>query len=174
LEIRKIVTNRYEIALMPPEYEEPGYFDRLETRATRVTLKDGEIAYLPNFKNKKDMKVLKMLAKPDGVATREICEELNVKRNAAVNYLNIPPYYRYSKKSGGERGNETVWYLTSFRGTRLVGDEFRGNPQKTKATNDSKLSPDNPPIAKTGSEKNETVENAIALCPNCHRKAHFG
>lgn len=20
----------------------------------------------------------------------------------------------------------------------------------------------------------DTVENAIALCPNCHRKAHFG
>lgn len=27
------------------------------------------------------------------------------------------------------------------------------------------------PLAKGG---DDTVENAVALCPNCHRKAHFG
>jgi hypothetical protein len=241
---------------MSPEYEKPEYFDRLvlKNNATRVALKDGEIAYLPNPRRRKDTKILEMLARIDGVTESEIHKELNVEMSTATNYLNIPPYYRYSKKADGTRGGETVWQLTSFRGARLVGDEFRGSLQEINTTpNDEKTcleeafdkavqearkaskevrrerlrnapkKPNQRSVTTTVFERNpdvvaevlerakgiceheqcrkpapfrrasdnspylevhhkiplaqggdDTVENAIALCPNCHRKAHFG
>lgn len=105
----------------------------------------------------------------DGIKeSKDLTSAERAKRVAAQNTL--PE--RISIISTGFRRNPDVVVEVLNRAEGLCEECFKPGPFKKRSNGEPYLEVHHKVWLSQGGE--DTVENAIALCPNCHRKMHFG
>jgi 5-methylcytosine-specific restriction endonuclease McrA len=79
---------------------------------------------------------------------------------------------KYIKTSYEFRRNQDVIDEVLYRASGICRGCKKPAPFRSIATREPYLEVHH--IIQLANDGEDTIENAIALCPNCHRKAHFG